>query len=522
MCAKLFQISDLDIYQEEGPEGRRDIIWAANFIERVSSGSFPDAALDRELDEGLGQLLFMTGHDLVFEAGLNNYAEALKAIVRTFPEVAQTPAEVFEMFHAANDDNFRAHACRMAQLLGPASSAPSEWFERCLIDGTEVLKHAAIWAIVEVRPADSYRLIFGRLFDDSTSIRTSAAMAIAHLIPEAINAVPQLLSLLDCSDPGLRAITTLSLTGIALECPESIPQIAEAFKRLAKDSDPQIRVATATGLALLLPDSPESIETLLSAWKQQCVDDKTAPNCEPPFALGRDSLAFHIDQMAIQGADSSFDDFATVFLKSAFHPEPQKFIHDIVNHPWYRKVQLSQLRSVAAQLLNKTTADEILDEASQEFAVRLLNDPTLGLEPQRYRELAGYIRNHASEVAKLLFRRILRRPPIERLIDRNSSIDELNQPYAIVAANELRDQFTDLYFSELNVEEKQVILLWLVQGMTLQKVAEKLNLSVSQVRTHIQNVLRKVSDGLSLPADRKLLLGVTELFAADASHRLCP
>lgn len=313
----------------------------------------------------------------------------------------------------------------------------------------------------------------------------------------------------------VRALGAVSLLISCVVQPELKSDLFPQLRALVDDPEAIVRIV-AIICAMAIDGS--AADLLPNVIRMLSKTDEIQPALESlvPDTVAEEFLASIVDRLLPRTNDPEFNDFVRLFIHFAFHPGTRDTVHTIVAHPWYRRIQSSRLNAVCKD----RRSSDLLDDAAQEFAARLIQDPTLGMKPEKWAELAGYVRNHAGDVAKLIFRRQVRNPSPANLDfeGRLPLTTSGRDPSAQAALNEVSEIFSRL----LSDVEKNVVMQWMVKGQTLAETATALGLSVSQVRTNIEGILRKLAERIQIPNDRELLLTLAESLAANPSSGLSP
>jgi len=233
--------------------------------------------------------------------------------------------------------------------------------------------------------------------------------------------------------------------------------------------------------------------------------------------FGRDGLLTTLANMLHDCTDKELDRFRLRFFKSVFHPNAFSVAPTLVDDKWLLQVQRSQLRRLFDSNANSARLQQYLEDAQQEFARILAMQPTLGLTPARWKELPGFVRYHAMNVARGLRRRLggTTISDSARVTARNCSpVDE-----AILA--EYRDRFIRFLHADLSELQREVILGKVLGGHTFEQTAELLQITVSQVRTAFENALRGCQTTAPVSWEIRGMTGPQSGFLA-ASYRYSP
>jgi len=94
--------------------------------------------------------------------------------------------------------------------------------------------------------------------------------------------------------------------------------------------------------------------------------------------------------------DELYRSFALTFLTSAFRPDAitnNTWMNDVFTHPWYLNKLTTEARRRRRDWwqLRSISLTEVVDTARSYFATKLLRNPTLGLDPERYATLRSLV-----------------------------------------------------------------------------------------------------------------------------------
>lgn len=109
--------------------------------------------------------------------------------------------------------------------------------------------------------------------------------------------------------------------------------------------------------------------------------------------------------------DPDYEDFRLLFLAAVFQPdaaEQARWSEAIVSHRWYLKLQRRRFGH-SASAAERNAVRQMVRDAQEKLATRLAKNPTLGLTPERYKELPGFIKNHCRSIAGSLMKQKARR-----------------------------------------------------------------------------------------------------------------
>ncbi len=193
--------------------------------------------------------------------------------------------------------------------------------------------------------------------------------------------------------------------------------------------------------------------------------------------------------------DPLLEDFRLEFLAYAFHPTTpghSDFVARLARHRWYRKLQVRYLRrqyGLTRSRADQQRVEELFQTASSLFVEKLLQQPRLGMVSTRYRELPGYIRNHAQKIAW----RVRRIEPtwygVEDSITAKLVVPGMDTQLSTQDAVLSVQRFLA---TELEPDVAAVLEQRLMMGRSIPETAAVLGLTESQVKTRHQHGLAAV------------------------------
>jgi HEAT repeat protein len=503
-------------------EGGADVDWALGVIEKLACGTTLGTAVDRDVDPGLAIVLMMAAVEVHSTSESAPHRRAACAVAREIPAVTKRGVGMMARSMLCDDEDQHILGCAMAEVLGPEADLAAYSLIGFVQDGSHPLRVVALRAIMEVLPTEATETLIECVSDPDEEIQLIAINTLWLLKEPAVGAIPCLVERLESCNRAIRMFAIMGLTAIAGAADEHVAEVVAALRTKFSDQDQLVRSAALQCACILNPDDKSLLAEAITIWQSTEIDVTDQSRSEPDSVLmfGREHLARTIFDLAPRSADAEYDDFLRKFLLIAFHPEAPQHFESLVSHPWYRKVQTSQLRRLFSKLSAEHTVSELVNDAIQEFAVKLMQNPTLGMAPDRWRELPGFIRNHAADVGKILYRRLLRESagnvPGDAIgeIDQWLSASELS-PFEMAALSEIRRRMQAFVDEGLSTAEQAVFRLRVVGGLTWEQAAAELGLSVPQARYLMDKAVDRLAENLGLSIDRALLLQTAELFCAN-------
>jgi hypothetical protein len=134
-----------------------------------------------------------------------------------------------------------------------------------------------------------------------------------------------------------------------------------------------------------------------------------------------------------------------------------------------------------ASAAERQVIDEMMTEARQKFAVRMLKNPTLGVKPDSYMKLPKFIKNHCRNIAwrlRLSRTKIMSRASSQGigLIPASFNPDQAEQ-------NELVHRIAQFIETQLTSEQRSVADCRWFKRLTIAETSAALRMTPSQVKT---------------------------------------
>lgn len=361
----------------------------------------------------------------------------------------------------------------IGRLVVPALAHPS----------AAMRKHAAIvlnWIGEKGRVAldELVRL----LNDDDQDVRTVVAGALANMLNSTDGAVSEQIS---DAIPGSNAAARTLLLHCLTIIGQGSGSLEATLERSLDDPDPQVRVAAATHLHLAKDDPNANVPRLLKTLATDLREDDN-------LVYSREFVEQQVGDALVPRDDPDLQDFVLLFLRTAFHPgaiERGEWANAVVNHSFVRKILRRRLRHLEAarpEQYPPQVIDDLMDEGKSRLLLRLTKNPTLGLVPDRFLELPGYIRNHLRNIAWRLGQQRQKNDSRSADADIEAVAVTTNEPDRVVD-QDLLGELWDFVTTKLSEEEAYVALCRWRLGWSLNETASALGLSKSQVMTREKN-----------------------------------
>lgn len=466
--------------------------WARQFIEEVAAGEHADR---HSLE------------DVPFERHV--------ALARVVPEALR---------------DRRAAVRRAAAWVAGATDVLDEetvpLLVRLLRDRAPLTRMAGAWACGEIGEdaAAAVPALAAALGDRSGGVRFAAACALRGIGPPAAPAVPALLDVVRTLPAGnLRKAAVRALADIAPDAPAVREVVLQALAH--PDRGQQLAgaygVARATDApAAALPQlrsnlaSADPYLVTVTAWAVGKLADARGPSVAPALldALKRmhwirieyseepgdecvsirPVLGSTLERHLPETDDPRYEDFRLTFFLHVFHPAPAadtRWIDEIVTHPWYLKLQRRRFGHPAGAA-EREAVREMVRDAQAAFAERMMRNPTLGVTPDAYASLPGFIKNHCRNIAW----RLRQRRRKERARRTEQDVTGTADPTAPTGSSpDGGIEVLEVIEVYLQPEEREVArLVWLL-GHTIPEAAALLSLTASQVKTRLEKAKQRLA-----------------------------
>ncbi|HEX3659370.1 MAG TPA: hypothetical protein VHV55_26515 [Pirellulales bacterium] len=497
-------------------EAEEAVEWVLEVIEKIGRGATWEEAVDREISDELVYYFAVSASEVFSSCGAQ-WKAAATIVARDIPAITRQALNLIG--RALPSDNFDHHAlaAEMARVLGPRVAELAGDLKTLAGNNAQRRRLVALYTIIAVQPPDAVEELIEHLADPSEVNQFLAAEALIPYGGAALSATPYLLTRLNSPNRFVRSVAMAAIRLITVERPGEIPsalwcEILTAVRRMFHDDDAITRSIAVEFIRFFSPDDESLLPTLVGVWQMSRVPAATFGD----NLLWQDCLSEMVSELIPVTDDEAFDGFFLKFLLSAFHPDGSDGVAQLASDPWCKKVQLKQLRRTLGDSAS-VRAPDLLEDATQEFAVKLLKNPTLGMSPNRCRELPGFIRNHARDVAKVVYRQFLKGSYMGGAVvhEESRASSDVEQPPNQAMIAEVREQFAKAFHEQLSLEERETLRCRLVSGMTLNDTAANLSMTVWEVRNHTDTALEKLAAGLGLTLDKSQRAELAELLAAE-------
>ena len=392
---------------------------------------------------------------------------------------------------------------------------------RLLHDRVVRVRMAAAWACAEFGAAVETILpgLVEALGDPNDGVRFAAVSSLGELGERASPAVEVLIAIAASSDQErIRAMALKSLADIAPNHPGVQTLLARSLEHAGTDG--RFFAAYGIGQAASCPEvgvrgltaNIESVDPYLvqiSAWaigKLGNLSARATPailtamkrlhwlQIEHSELQGQESVSIRpdftdaLERILPTTDDTDYQDFRLRFFSLVFHPTPleqTEWIDEIVNHPWYLKLQRRRFGH-PTNASERQAIREMVRDAQEKFANRLRKNPTLGLSPEEYKLLPGFIKNHCRNIAWRLLKQ--KAGPQKKGTPRSastfaSSTDTDGSADAGGSTEEVHRRLREFIDAHLPEDEREVARCRWTLHYTIAETASFLNLTPSQVKT---------------------------------------
>jgi len=418
----------------------------------------------------------------------------------------------------------RRAAAWVVSMLEVVSDEVVPLLRRLLRDRIALVRMAAAWACGEMGTEAGAAVsdLMECLRDKNSGVRFAAVCALDSLGLEASAAVEPLLEVVKTTTKeqhrfmAIKALADIDprhpavqeLIERELESPVGDQQFVAAYgvaqaesgsdavvSRLVKNlqtANPYIAVISAWAIGKLKNRDQDTVPSLLAALKRMewlQIEHSEEPGQE--FISIRPDFRDALQQTLPRTDDLEYEDFRLKFFLHVFRPTPPEnnsWVDEIVNHPWYLKIQRRRFGH-PANAFQRNAIRELVQDAQAKFAQRLLKNPTLGVRPEDHRLLPGFIRNHCRNIAWRLRRKHQAEwagrvsGNIENVADwRRATSDDTT----LVVA-----ELKEFIESQLPDEERDVARFRWILRFSIAETAAALSLTKSMVKTREKNARNK-------------------------------
>jgi Sigma-70, region 4 len=305
----------------------------------------------------------------------------------------------------------------------------------------------ALRALADIAPthADVQNLMEQSLVDANADIRFFAAYGVGLAESSSEEGQSRLAANLKAADPYLVEISAWAIGKLGNLAEQASPDLLDALKRFHW---------------MQIEPSESSNEEFISI--------------RPVI---RDAL-----QRALPATDDpDYEDFRLRFFYVVFHPTPLEktsWIDEIVNHRWYLKLQRRRFGHPASAEERKAIR-QMVCEAQAKLASRLWKNPTLGVHPECYKLLPGFIKNHCRNIAWRLQEQIKKSRREKTVPEPRTAF----APLGVGSSDETARRICEFIETFLPEEEREVARCRWALKLTIEETASLLDISISQVKT---------------------------------------
>jgi RNA polymerase sigma factor (sigma-70 family) len=374
--------------------------WPLRVLDRIGRGESVDAALERPPR-------WARDADLLLIAALGsqkqNECRRLGAVkfVRD-PGVAPYAARLMDDMLGSPQSLAQEIGCRLASLFGRGAAVALPSLSALAYSGETRPRLAAIDALADVRSDGATPVLIDCLLDEAPEVQARAAATLAWIPSGAARAAPTLHDLLGSPSKAVRVCAAFAAAALAASHQDSLPVTMTALRQLV--DDPELEVAAA-GLicrnALAGDRDTRLLGDAIMVCARRGADGTTA-------FLGASSIRRLIEERTPRTRSVALDSFYALFYEIVSSPSGRSRIHEIIYHPWLTRQFVSAIYEHAKEFVPYEVREALIEEARQEFAVLLLQQPLLGMAPDECRKLPKFVQNKASDVVRGVVRRALR------------------------------------------------------------------------------------------------------------------
>ncbi|MBL9085156.1 MAG: HEAT repeat domain-containing protein [Planctomycetales bacterium] len=412
-------------------------------------------------------------------------------------------------------------------LLGEVHFVPEDAYE-ALLDGMqtadEEVRLAALWAAGKIPDFAEHLVpaLIDAAGDSRQGVQFAAVSSLAELGALAVAAVP---ALLQCVDTAATSdIRYLAVEALSMIAPDD-PVVQDKLVAVLCDDDSSVRMAAAAGFARTahrttiatdavrkrLADDDEFVAHM-AAWALSTAVDENldvVPDLlhalkrvdwwdVPPYGdeipvriRVRDDFEQALDLWLPEVEHDLLNSFRSHFLKGAFHPDApiKQWLAETADHKFYRRIQRSRFPKAQTPLEHQRRR-QFVETASNKFLERLRRNPSLGITPERYRELPGFIKQHSRNIAWRL------RKKKEKLwLPMSFEPAATTTPDDEAEQRETSTLLAAFLQSELSPEERAVVEWSGLRGRSMEETAAALRLSLDTVVRIRRRALSKIRRG---------------------------
>ncbi len=467
---------------EDGCHDEALLEWAARFIRRLAKGRYPRLhSLERFRDDEHRALAEMLPWSL-----RNHRWRVRQAGAWVLSQLHFQPLDYVELLGGLFTDPHplvRASASWAVGELGEDAIPLLPWLIAAMGDHHKGVRFAAISALKELGPlaAESVPALVRIAQHGCELEKTAATRAIAFIHPTHAEVQSTLLNVARSGNTDGLLFAVYGLGRAAISDPHVIAVLVERLD----DEDAWNSFFTVWALGRFGDSAFEAVPGVLKKLQESLwitiPDEGVRLNVRPDVV---DAL----DDLVPMGDDELFHDFRKIFFQHAFHPQPlndARWIETLVQHPWYLKVQRRRFPNPLDRE-ERNVRNALVEQAQDKFTIRLLRNPTLGLTPEKWPLLPGYIRNHTRNIAWRSRKK--QQQSHAQLAD--GELEQVavttNGPFPFID-QELLTKVWDFITTKLSEEEAYVALFRWRLGWSLKETAAAMGLSKSQVMTREKN-----------------------------------
>ncbi|MFO0905796.1 MAG: HEAT repeat domain-containing protein [Pirellulales bacterium] len=418
----------------------------------------------------------------------------------------------------------RAAAIWIAGEVNCPTPAVHQIVARAFRDRSERVRRAAAWAVGK-RPEQSdlfAPLLASAIEDRDKTVRFGAMTSADILGPLCRVCIPSLLRLAQSENLVERSAAVSALASVGPDDPEVRNRLFEllddqdelvrravargigesrtsnpaAVRRLAgmlQDADRDVRYFATVALSKLAVSENAAVAPLLRLMASEEWYEVRPFSGEPLARINvREELVAALDVSLGTIDDVTLDDFRRQFYDFAFREDRTNtgaLAEGLAAHDFYQKVQRAKLGKPRNQA-DRELFDELMRQAQEKFAQRLLSNPTLNLSPEDAQKLPRWILWVSRSIASNLWRGLKR---ARKRAQRATPMAFALSPVAGVETAEIVQKLFGENCAALSEEELLVAKLAYLQGETNASIIKSTQLSASQVKTRKAAAFKKIA-----------------------------
>ncbi len=467
--------------RETGPQEEL-LAWARHFIEVLSKGGHPDRHSLEDLSVEQHEVLAHVASEALTHrrSTIRRAAAWVVGAADVFTDDA--PLLLCRLLHDRVALVRTAAAWACAELGADARTTIASLIEALKDpdDGVRFAAAGALGKLGEVAMLATEPLLEIATSKDEKRIRDMALKALADIAPDHPTVQHLMIQSLDGAGADRRYWATYGLTQADSSAEEAVSRLTANVEA----ADPYLVQLSVWAIGKLGTSGERATPAMLAAMKRLHwlhIEYSELPGEE--FISIRTTFCEALAGVLSGTDDPDYADFRLRLFSAVFHPTPLEqtgWIDEIVNHRWYLKLQRRRFGHPASTAERQALRQMVCD-AQTKFATRLWKNPTLGLRPETYRLLPGFIKNHCRNIAWRLQEQQWK--PRKKKVVSDDTDPFAAQAAAAGSAEEVARRLCEFIETYLPEEERAVARCRWVLKYTIAETASFLKLTPSQVKT---------------------------------------